>query len=222
MVTAVPRRITGLEPDPRRPGAVRVLVDGRAFCTVDQAAASAAGLAVGAEWDQARGAAAERAADEEAAWRALLRGLERRNFAVGEIRRRLRQKGHPPAAVEYALGRGLAAGLLDDLAFARRYAESRAARGRGPARLRRDLTALGVARAVVEQVLAEQWSDPDRSLQVARQLAERRAGQLGRVEREVKYRRLIGFLGRRGFAGPRVGELVRAVLAREGRPAEDS
>jgi len=97
-------RITGFEPDPRRPGAVRVLVDGRPFCTVHEGAADA-GLRVGGEWDDRQQAVAGQAADEEAAWRAALRSPEFRSFAVAELRRRLRLKGHPPAAVDYAVGR---------------------------------------------------------------------------------------------------------------------
>src|SRR6266850_3906792 len=74
-----PRRITGLDPDPAHPGAVRVLVDGRLFCTVHQDAVASGQLRVGSEWDQVRMDALGRAADEEAAWRSLLRALERRS-----------------------------------------------------------------------------------------------------------------------------------------------
>ena len=145
-------RITALEPDPRRPGALRLAVDGKVFCTVHEDA-PVRGLAVGAEWDEPRQAHAGQAADEEGAWRAALRALERRSFAVAELRRRLQQKGHPPAAVDYAVGRAQAAGLVDDAAFARRFVESRAARGRGPSRLRRDLQVLGVDRRHIEAAL---------------------------------------------------------------------
>ena len=49
--------------------------------------------------------------------------------------------------VEAALERVAQLGLLDDAAFAQSYVETRAARGRGPARLVRDLMAMGVERA---------------------------------------------------------------------------
>jgi regulatory protein len=207
-----PRRITGLDPDPAHPGAVRVLVDGRLFCTVHHGAVASSQLRVGLEWDQVRTDALGRAADEEAAWRSLLRALERRGFAVGELRRRLRQKGHPPEAVEHAIARGRAVALLDDAAFARHYVDSRAARGRGPARLRRDLLALGVDQATIEGALADQWPEPEQALSLAASLVERRARQLGALPRETKRRRLLAYLGRRGFSGPRVADLVRRAL----------
>jgi len=205
--------ITALEPDPRRPGALRLLVDGRVFCTVHEGAA-AAGLSPGAEWDEVSSRAAGRLAEEEGAWRALLVALERRGFSISEIRRRLRQKGHTPDAVDYAVERGRALGLLDDAAFAQRYVESRSARGRGPGRLRLDLARLGVDRALIDGAIGERWPEPAEALTLATELAERRARQLAGLPREVRRRRLLAFLARRGFTGSRVADLVRRILAR--------
>jgi regulatory protein len=207
-----PKLITALEPDPRHPGTVRVLVDGRPFCTVRSEVVPEADLAVGQPWDEARRRRAGQAADEEGAWRSLLRALERRSFAVGEIRRRLRQKGHPPEAIEYAVARAREVRLLDDAAFARRFVQSRSVRGRGPARLRLDLRALGVADSLIDAALAEQWSEPEEALRVAADLVERRARQLGNLPPDVKRRRLLAYLGRRGFSGDGVLRLVRRAI----------
>ncbi len=205
-------RITALEPDPRREGAVRILVDGKLFCTVHETGAVGGELVVGAEWDERRAESAGRAADEEAAWRAVLRALERRAHATSELTRRLVQKGHPPAAAEYAIARAQELGLLDDAAFARQFVESRSARGRGPARLRRDLAALGVARAHIDAAVGAQWAEPDAALSLAADLARKRARQLSDLPPETRRRRLLAYLGRRGFTGYRVAELVTRVL----------
>jgi regulatory protein len=205
-------RITGLQPDPKRPGAVRVLVDGRPFCTVHEDVVAAGTLAIGAEWEIERASVAGQAADEEGAWRALLRALERRNFSVVELRRRLRKKGHTPEAIEFAIGRALSTRLLDDRAFAQRYVESRSARGRGPSRLRRDLTVLGVDRAHIDAALTAHWPDPDSALDLALDLARRRARQLAALPRDVQRRRLLAYLERRGFSGHRISDLVARVL----------
>jgi regulatory protein len=218
-MTTPPRRITALEPDPAHPGAVRVVVDGRLFCTVHDAVVRSGGLAVGAEWDDSRLKAASLAADEEGAWRTLLKALERRSFSVGEIRRRLRQKGHPPEAVDHAVRRAEGLRLLDDAAFARQFVQSRASRGRGPGRLRQDLRALSVAEPLIDVALREQWPEPEDALDLAMMLATRRARQLGAIPRDAKRRRLLGYLARRGFSGSRVSELVRRVLAESERTA---
>src|SRR5207249_1524073 len=82
----------------------------------------------------------------EGAYRAALRALARRAHARFDLRRRLLQKQHPPAAVDGALARLAALGLLDDARFARDYDGAKATRGggRGPTRLVRDLLSQGV------------------------------------------------------------------------------
>lgn len=209
-------RVTALEPDPRRPGALRVLVDGKLFCTVDQSAAQSGGLAVGVEWDGARAAGAGCAADAEAAWRAILRALERRPHATADLRRRLLQKGHPPEALDQAIGRALETRLLDDAEFARGFVASRSARGRGPARLRRDLKALGVADEHIERAIASEWQQPGDILARAAELARKRARQLAGVPREARRRRLVAYLARRGFSGGGIVEIVGRVLRTDG------
>jgi regulatory protein len=213
-IPAALHRITALEPDPTRPGAVRVRVDGRLLCTVDAVEAEGRGLAVGVNWDQARAGEAEAAAEHEATWRALLKALERRAFSVAEIRKRLKQKGHPPEAIDHAVDRAMQQKLLDDRAFALRYVESRASRGRGPARLRLDLRLLGVDGALIEAAIMAHWPEPEDALALCRQLAERRARQLGTLAPEVKRRRLLAYLGRRGFTGSRAAAVIREVLTR--------
>lgn len=210
--TVAPRRITALEPDPADPGTVRVLVDGRLFCTVGAEAVGQTGLRIGDAWNEAQAARVGPAADAQAAWRALLRSLERRSFAIGDLRKKLLQKGHPPEAVAAAIERGIDTGLLNDAAFATQFVASRAARGRGPARLRRDLRLLGVAPSLVESALQAQWPEPADSLELARDLARRRAKQLAGLPREVRVRRLVAFLARRGFSGSRVMALVREAV----------
>ena len=202
--------VTGLEPDPRRPGSVRVLVDGRAFATVDPAAAS--GLAPGRPLDEAAAECLARAADAEAAYRTVLRALARRPHARLDLGRRLLRRGLAADAVEDALARAERAGLLDDAVFARHYVATRAERGRGPERLVRDLLAMGVPRPHVDRAIAEQWpaGTDRRALPVA--LAAKRAAQLGTLARPVKRRRLLAFLARRGFTGREALEAVAGAL----------
>jgi regulatory protein len=187
-------------------------VDGRPFCTVHEVAVEGGALAVGADWDGERAGAVSRAADEEGAWRAVLRSLERRNFSVMELRRRLRQKGHTPEAIDFAIERALSMRLLDDAAFARNFVASRAGRGRGPARLRRDLNVLGVDRGLIDAAIQAHWPEPEDALDLALDLARRRVKQLASLPRDVQRRRLLAYLERRGFSGYRVGELVARVL----------
>ena len=212
-----PVRVTAVDADPRRPGAVRIGLDGRAWGAVALEAVERLGLAEGARLDGPALADLEIAADEEAAFRAALRHLGRRGFAAADLTRRVERKGHARPAVASAVARLLEMGLLDDAAFARQYVESRSARGRGPSRLRRDLLALGVPDRHIDRALAAQWPGGADLTQLVRPLAERRVRQLGALPKPVLRRRVLAYLARRGYSGSEVGKVVADLVAtREG------
>jgi len=204
--------LTALEPDPRRPGTLRVDLDGIRFGAVPAELAQAAGLAVGCAVDEAMHQRLTAAADAEGAFRTLLRALERRSFGRVDLARRLVRKGHPRAAVEAAVERAAGLGLLEDAAFAQSYVQTRAARGRGPARLTRDLLAMGVERSLIDRALAAEWPEGSDRTGVPLALAAKRAAQLGDLPRPTKRRRLLAYLARRGFAGRDITELVSRVV----------
>jgi len=213
-------RLTGLEPDPFQPGALRLLVDGKPYCSLPASSEAAARVEVGQVIDRETQARIESAADAEAAYRTALRALERRPFSRAELERRLLRRGHPPDAVQAAIERATAAGLVDDRRFALHFVQTRAARGRGPARLRRDLRAVGVENAVIDEALAEGWPEDTDPETAALALARKRAAQLGSLPTDVKRRRLLGYLARRGYSGAQRIEAVRRALASVERRAE--
>jgi regulatory protein len=203
-------RITDLQPDPRRPASVRVLVDGQLFCTVG--ADSCRGLTVGQPLDEQVVERLAHAADAEAAVRMVLRSLERRAYARADLGRKLTRRGHPAEAVEYALEHAGRLGLMDDAAFARSYVQMRARRGRGPARVVRDLLIMGVARALIDVAVAAEWPpEADRST-VPLELAAKRAAQLVDLPRPVRRRRILAYLARRGFTGPEAVDAVAKAI----------
>jgi regulatory protein len=205
------RRITALVPDPRQEGAVRIQVDGRTILTVPEAEIDRFGLEVGSPLEGSLGDELGRAADAEAAYRALLVLLARRPYAARDLARRLVLRGHPPAAADAAVQRAGVAGLVNDEAFARHFVQTRSARGRGPARLRRELTGMGVSSVLVDRVLVQELPEggsPDR----VKSLAGRRAAQLESVPRPDRFRRVVAYLARRGYTGPDVRRMVREVM----------
>jgi len=189
-----------------------VEVDRGRFASLPAAALAGLDLAVGREIGPQVLERLQELADLEAAHRAALRALARRAHARFDLRRRLLQRQHPAAAVEGALDRLSAAGLLDDLRFAIDYAAAKARRGRGPARLVRDLQAQGIERRVAEDAvrssLASEGVDP---ADAVRALAEKRARQLAGLPPAVRKRRLVAFLARRGFGGAEVRTLVETL-----------
>jgi len=201
--------LTALAPDPRQPGYRLVEVDRGRFASLPLEALEPLSLQLGAELTPAVLSRLRELADVEAAERAALRALARRAHARLDLQRRLVRKQHPPAAVEAALERLAIRGLLDDHRFAEQYAALRATRGKGPARLLRDLQAQGVERRTAEDAvrgaLEEEGIDP--ALE-ARAVAAKRARQLAGLPVPVRKRRLLAFLVRRGYAGMQLKELV--------------
>ena len=204
--------LTGLAPDPRRPDYRLVEVDRGRFASIPAADLELLDLRIGAEIPPMVFERLQELADLEAAHRAALRALARRAHAGFDLRRRLLQKQHPPAAVDGALQRLSAAGLIDDARFAVDYAAAKARRGRGPARLVRDLQVQGIDRRVAEE--AVRTSLAAEGLDVSgrvRELAQKRAKQLAGLPPQVRKRRLMAFLMRRGFGGADIRGLVEGL-----------
>lgn len=200
--------ITGLETDPRRSGTLRIEIGGERFGAVPAEVAASLGLVRGLTVSAELRERLAAAADEEAAYRTVLRCLERRAFARFDLGRRLRRKGHPGPAVDAALERAADLGLLDDAAFALNYVQTRTARGRGPSRLAADLMAMGVERSLADRAIAIEWHDEADRTTVPRKLAEARAARLSGLPLAVKRRRVLAYLARRGFTGRDVSQMV--------------
>lgn len=204
--------IEALLPDPRRPGSTRIVVAGRPAWTVPADAVATLGLLVG---QAIRGDLTEQldqAADEEGAFRAGLRALERRAHAERELANKLQRRGHPPRAIAAAIARLRQLELLDDGVFARQFIAARTERGRGPIRLRRDLALLGVTREIIDPLLVALAQDTDDPLARARELIARRARSMASIALDVRRRRLVAFLARRGYRGDDAMRLVDEVL----------
>ena len=204
--------VEGLIPDPRRPGSTRVVVNGRPAWTVPADVITALALAVGVALRSDVVERLDRAADEEGAFRAALRALERRAHAERELATKLERKGHQRAAIEPALERLRTLGLLDDAAFAQAFARAKSERGRGPVRLRHDLMLLGIGRETAERALAELTAGVDDPLERPRALIAKRVRQLASLPVDARRRRLIAYLGRRGYRGSDARTLVEEAL----------
>jgi regulatory protein len=141
-----------------------------------------------------------------------LRLLGVRGRSREELRRRLTQAGYETEEIEAALADLEGVGLVDDERFAREvasYEMGRRAVGRRAALM--SLRRRGVASEVAERIV-EETAPPDeeeRALDVARDRLRRMDG----LADEVAYRRLVGFLQRRGYDARTAHGACRRVLA---------
>jgi regulatory protein len=135
----------------------------------------------------------------EAARRAALVLLARRDYARTELSHKLQAKGFIEPAIAEALAALEAERLLDDRRFLDAFVRSHAQRGQGPGRIRRELQALGLAAEAIEQALSEA---PD-FVTLCREVRERKFGRKLPASWPEKSRQ-ARFLQYRGFSADHI------------------
>ncbi|MGW4805615.1 RecX family transcriptional regulator [Kitasatospora sp. NPDC004272] len=132
----------------------------------------------------------------------------------------LRRKEIPDEAAERVLDRLEEVGLIDDAAFAEAWVESRhAVRGLSRRALAQELRTKGVTGETAERALLQ--VDADDESEAARALVARKLRSTAGLERDVRTRRLVGVLARRGYAEGLAYRVVREALDAEGTEEED-
>jgi regulatory protein len=213
--------ITGIVPSPRKPGRFDLLVDGRHEATLSLDVLERLGLVVGRRYDAIRDAVAREAAFLSTFDRAL-NMLALRARSSNELRRQLVRKGEPPDRVDAVIERLRAAGFLDDGAFARQFARSKAVgAGMSRRRIQQELGRRGVARDVgdgaIDDVFEEEGLDEGA---VVEQAARKKLRSLRNVDSETRKRRLYAFLARRGYELDDIRRAMQTVAGEEVDAAE--
>lgn len=161
-------------------------------------------------------ARAQRSGEREAnpyefARKVALRLLDRRDLTAGELTQRLLAKQVPPETAQQVVTRFLQVGLINDERYAEQFTAARQA-NRGLARrvVAQELRRKGIDPDVVEAATAVIDRDAERATAV--ELAQRRVQRLSGLPREVQYRRLGGFLARKGYDASLVHDVLQSVL----------
>lgn len=138
--------------------------------------------------------------------------LSQRPRTRAELERRLARAGAPDDLVAEVLDRFVAAGLVDDAAYADAYVRTGiGVRRRGTGSLRAELRGRGVPPEIIESATAD--IDEQAELATARALAQRRTAGMTRLDPQVRRRRLTGLLLRRGFSSAIVCCVLAELLA---------
>ena len=129
-----------------------------------------------------------------------------------ELALRLRSRGRPEDVIAAVLDRLENVGLIDDGRFARQWIDERLrSRPVGLSLLRRELRQKGIDAGVIETALEESASgegETDRACEALRRQTYRYA----RLDRAAAHRRMVAFLGRRGFGQDVIYHVVHRVL----------
>ena len=127
-----------------------------------------------------------------------------------EVRERLASRDIDQDVIEQEVGRLLDVGLIDDYALATDLVESLRGRKKlGDQAISQALRRRKIPPAIITQALEDGEFDSDVAIF---ELARDRAKSLRHLEWDVSYRRLVGFIQRRGYGGPQVFEAARRAL----------
>ncbi|GAA1561469.1 regulatory protein RecX [Brevibacterium picturae] len=136
--------------------------------------------------------------------------LAMRDHASGELRDKLLKRDFLPEAVDELIAKLQKSRLLDDEEFAHRYVRAhRERRKLSRTALKRELNKKGLSADIVSGAV----EDVDGEEDLARQVAEKKAASSRGLDYEVRERRILGMLARRGFASSVCLKVTREVLA---------
>jgi regulatory protein len=144
------------------------------------------------------------------------RATSRTPLAEGRLRRKLEERRYPDAVVVQSLRRCRSEGIVDDQALARALLEEARAKGHAPLRIRTDLARRELPEDLIDEVLAE-IGDRDEEA-AAYDVAVRRAQQLRGVDPETAFRRLVGYLARRGYTDAVSRKVARQAVFNDREP----
>ncbi|MEY4409718.1 MAG: hypothetical protein RLZ99_191 [Actinomycetota bacterium] len=145
---------------------------------------------------------------EQRAKNVLLFQLSRSMKTRHQLATILKKREIPEDIANAVLDRFTEAQLIDDAAFARAFVNSRiAVSGKSKSVIARELKQKGVSAQDAEQALSS--IDAELEDQTAYSVAKKRYQQLSTLEPEVRRRRLMGFLMRRGFSSQLTARILR-------------
>lgn len=149
---------------------------------------------------------------EERARNIVLKLLERGPKSSSELASALEKHEIPVEIANHVITRFTEVELIDDAAFAQQVVDaSRRTKGLARSMVKRKLADKGLDKEIINQVASE-ISDDD-ELAVATEVAIKRLSQLSKLDPEVRNRRLVGFLQRRGFGSGVVFAAIREAEA---------
>jgi regulatory protein len=152
------------------------------------------------------------------AYIAALSLLARRELSAAQLRQRLKARRFPDSEIDASLNRLRESRALDDARVARAYARTAAGvKGRGRARVLREIEAMGIDRATAREAVAETFDALDlrgtggsgsgEDALINRALDRKLRGR--RIKDAAEFRRLYAFLMRQGFEAGKIGKALK-------------
>lgn len=135
---------------------------------------------------------------EQRARNVLLYQLARSAKSAHQLRQILEKREIDAEIAEAVIQRFIEVGLIDDKQYAETIVNSRRKfKGASKSVIKRELVEKGIGTALIDEAVSQITAEDE--LETATELALNRVTRLANLEREVRFRRLHGYLSRKGY-----------------------
>ena len=204
--------ITSLRPCTDQPDQLSVRVDRVLMGRISITTKSKHRLQIGDAWTEDLASLLHTELSRSRAYRSATRMLGARAKSAQDLKRALQRKGNDPEAIDYAIHRLTELGILNDREYAGMKARSIIrSKPAGRRFIEAKLREKGIESSIIRETLDEELEDSDpkaEALNLARRMHRSLASN---PDPEVRKRRLIGRLSRRGFDHDAVRRAVEIV-----------
>ena len=205
----IKKKITGLRVQKRNSNRINVYLDGEFAFGLSRI--TAAWLEIGKELDEDQIRKLQSEDDAEVAYQKALSYLSYRPRSERELVDNLSKHDFSEDVAQKVIKRLERLGLVDDLAFAQTWVENRSDfKPRGRLALRMELRQKGIDRDLIDFVLDDLDEDA-----LAYQAAMKQARKYRNLDWKDYRKKMIAFLGRRGFNYGTAKEVVEKVWSKE-------
>jgi regulatory protein len=129
-----------------------------------------------------------------------MRLLAQRSYTAADLRRKLVHKKFSFEDSDATVTSLAESGLVNDKSYALSFARSKLSSGDSPRRIRQALARKGIPASVSDEALCSVIIDEEIDLQESiERVARKKLALISGLDRLVARRRLVGFLGRRGY-----------------------
>lgn len=206
-------KITKIEPQKRNKNRVSVYIDETFAFGVDMEVAYTCGLKEGLDIDRQWLDEVVRKEEQFRAQNYALNLLSYRARSEREIMERMQQKGYELSVIEDTIAYLKEQGYLDDHAFAEMFIRDKSELNKyGQNRIKTELYKKGVAREVINGLI-EEMIDSNSEYEKAKELAEKKIKSYQKDSKQAQYRKLNGFLIRKGYPYDVVSRVVKELVS---------
>lgn len=140
---------------------------------------------------------------------AALRFLSYRQRSEKEIRDKLKEKDFEEEFIDNTIVYLKENDLIDDLAFAKAFVKDKIHLNKhGPRKIRYDLYLKGISDSIIDKALEQDDTEYERALE----LAKKKMYSYRNDDRNAQYRKLGGFLQRRGYSSSHVYKILDKLI----------